>query len=215
MSERPNDAFCGTTAVCDAPSLQSICIETLMKQKQLRSISQAANIAWIIPDLESNPIYKKLWKRIQQYLLDRAGLILDRYDHSELAYYFGVNTVNLLIAADSDREAAKKRMSSYRVGTVVLSVPTTPVCSEGQSGGGTATQFSVPNLAQPIESNEAYYPLSRLIQGVQWPVGVDSARRETYLSPAEFEAVMGMSKEQFAGLKLFRQQRLKKEKGLF
>ncbi|XP_074856789.1 villin-1 [Carettochelys insculpta] len=47
------------------------------------------------------------------------------------------------------------------------------------------------------------------------PEGVDPSRKEEYLSSADFKAVFGMSQSSFAALPLWKQQALKKQKGLF
>jgi Villin headpiece domain len=198
----------------DVPSLQSMCIEAIQGQRQFKSIDQAAAIAWILPDIETNPLCRQLWRRIQLFLLDRAAFVLDRYDHSQLKYYFGDNMLNALIAANLESEAAKRRMSAYRDGTV-LPVKATGTALEKSSSTATANTTSTPIQFPVSSSTGPYYPLESLLQGVQWPAGVDPARRESYLSPVDFEATMGMTREQFSALKPFRQQRIKKEKGLF
>lgn len=48
-----------------------------------------------------------------------------------------------------------------------------------------------------------------------FPEGVDPAKKEQYLSNADFEATFGMSKEAFYQLKLWKQKDLKKAKNLF
>ncbi|KAM9548536.1 villin-1 isoform 1-T2 [Guaruba guarouba] len=47
------------------------------------------------------------------------------------------------------------------------------------------------------------------------PQGVDPSRKECHLSDQDFEAVFGMSRSAFSSLPLWKQQTLKKDKGLF
>ena len=49
----------------------------------------------------------------------------------------------------------------------------------------------------------------------QFPEGVDPTRKEAYLSEEEFLKVFGMSLDQFDQLKKWKQQELKRAKGLF
>uniref|UniRef100_A0A8C0VZ73 Villin-1 n=1 Tax=Cyanistes caeruleus TaxID=156563 RepID=A0A8C0VZ73_CYACU len=47
------------------------------------------------------------------------------------------------------------------------------------------------------------------------PQGVDPSRKEDHLSDADFQAVFGMNRSAFSNLPLWKQQKLKKDKGLF
>ncbi|XP_067385559.1 villin-1 [Emydura macquarii macquarii] len=47
------------------------------------------------------------------------------------------------------------------------------------------------------------------------PAGVDPSKKEEYLSSKDFSTVFGMSRNAFADLPLWKQQKLKREKGLF
>jgi hypothetical protein len=51
--------------------------------------------------------------------------------------------------------------------------------------------------------------------GRSFPPGIDVAAREKYLSDDEFKKVLKMTKAEFAKLPAWRQQKLKKEVGLF
>ena len=57
-----------------------------------------------------------------------------------------------------------------------------------------------------------FYSLEELKAGMD---GVDLTKREQYLSPEDFESMFGMSKEEFNGLRKWKQQLLKKKVGLF
>uniref|UniRef100_A0A8B9R3J0 HP domain-containing protein n=1 Tax=Anas platyrhynchos TaxID=8839 RepID=A0A8B9R3J0_ANAPL len=47
------------------------------------------------------------------------------------------------------------------------------------------------------------------------PRGVDPSRKEQHLSDQDFQAVFGMNRSAFGNLPVWKQQNLKKEKGLF
>nr|2RJV_A Chain A, Villin-1 [unidentified]2RJW_A Chain A, Villin-1 [Gallus gallus]2RJW_B Chain B, Villin-1 [Gallus gallus] len=61
------------------------------------------------------------------------------------------------------------------------------------------------------------FPLDVLVNTAaeDLPRGVDPSRKENYLSDEDFKAVFGMTRSAFANLPLWKQQNLKKEKGLF
>ncbi|RZF39379.1 hypothetical protein LSTR_LSTR000900 [Laodelphax striatellus] len=58
------------------------------------------------------------------------------------------------------------------------------------------------------------YPLAQLLQR-PLPEGVDPTRLENYLSPNDFQELLGMSKEEFLELPTWKQTNLKKTSGLF
>lgn len=64
-----------------------------------------------------------------------------------------------------------------------------------------------------VEPTSKIYDLKTL--QTTFPEGVDPARKEQYLSDADFEATFGMTKEAFNQLKLWKQKDLKKAKNLF
>ncbi|NXQ73638.1 VILI protein, partial [Quiscalus mexicanus] len=61
------------------------------------------------------------------------------------------------------------------------------------------------------------FPLDVLVNtsAEDLPRGVDPSRKEDHLSDADFQAVFGMSRSAFRSLPLWRQQKLKKDNGLF
>ncbi|NXQ13733.1 VILI protein, partial [Peucedramus taeniatus] len=61
------------------------------------------------------------------------------------------------------------------------------------------------------------FPLDVLVNTAaeDLPRGVDPSRKEDHLSDADFQAVFGMSRSAFSSLPLWKQQKLKKDKGLF
>ncbi|RLW04910.1 hypothetical protein DV515_00005574 [Chloebia gouldiae] len=61
------------------------------------------------------------------------------------------------------------------------------------------------------------FPLDVLVNTAaeDLPRGVDPSRKEDHLSNADFQAVFGMSRSAFSSLPLWKQQNLKKDKGLF
>jgi hypothetical protein len=73
------------------------------------------------------------------------------------------------------------------------------------------------NIEEEKEEKEErkYFPIARLVQNVEWPLGVDPASREQRLSEEDFKTVFGMNKSDFNNLDKIARQRLKKEKLLF
>ncbi|XP_009323118.1 PREDICTED: villin-1 [Pygoscelis adeliae] len=61
------------------------------------------------------------------------------------------------------------------------------------------------------------FPLDVLVNtsAEDLPQGVDPSRKEYHLSDQDFQAVFGMSRSAFSNLPLWKQQKLKKDKGLF
>ncbi|XP_064290876.1 villin-1 [Passer domesticus] len=61
------------------------------------------------------------------------------------------------------------------------------------------------------------FPLDVLVNtsAEDLPRGVDPSRKEDHLSDADFQAVFGMSRSAFSSLPLWKQQKLKKDNGLF
>lgn len=49
----------------------------------------------------------------------------------------------------------------------------------------------------------------------KWPKGIKGDAKEFYLADAEFEAVLGMTKEAWGELKMWKRENKKKEVGLF
>ncbi|NXX97363.1 VILI protein, partial [Centropus bengalensis] len=74
----------------------------------------------------------------------------------------------------------------------------------------TATTQLVPNKLET-------FPLDVLVntEAEDLPRGVDPSRKEYHLSDEDFEAAFGMSRSAFSNLPVWKQQKLKKDKGLF
>lgn len=62
---------------------------------------------------------------------------------------------------------------------------------------------------------DGFYSLEVLARLPPWPAGVEANRREMWLSPADFQRVFGMSKDEFGKLPLWTQQHRKKKVNLF
>ena len=76
--------------------------------------------------------------------------------------------------------------------------------------------LDTPSTTNSEEDNDSpYYSYERLKSGVIWPSDVDPSCRETYLSDADFENILAMSKDAFNRLKPYMKIRIKKEKLLF
>ncbi|KAM6332281.1 villin-1 isoform 2-T2 [Podargus strigoides] len=68
-----------------------------------------------------------------------------------------------------------------------------------------------------LPSKVETFPLDVLVNtsAEDLPRGVDPSRKENHLSDQDFQAVFGMSRSAFGNLPLWKQQKLKKDKGLF
>ncbi|KAM4897284.1 villin-1 [Sylvia borin] len=68
-----------------------------------------------------------------------------------------------------------------------------------------------------VPSKLETFPLDVLVNTAaeDLPRGVDPSRKEDHLSDEDFQAVFGMSRSAFSNLPLWKQQKLKKDKGLF
>lgn len=69
---------------------------------------------------------------------------------------------------------------------------------------------NAPNALGP----QSYYPLSSLTKQ-PYPEGIDARRREVYLSPEDFARIFKVSKEGFAAYKPWKQEKMKREAGLW
>ena len=71
-------------------------------------------------------------------------------------------------------------------------------------------------VAEEADAAEIAYGFRRLAGlGHGWPKGVDPTCREEWLSPTEFEAVFGMTFQQFKALPRWRKAMMKREVLLF
>ena len=71
-------------------------------------------------------------------------------------------------------------------------------------------------VATPREGGGSSFTYDELTKAVgELPVGVDPRKREEYLSDADFAAVMGSPRGEFVQMKAWKQQQIKKAKGLF
>ncbi|KAL6484493.1 hypothetical protein MHYP_G00065380 [Metynnis hypsauchen] len=66
-------------------------------------------------------------------------------------------------------------------------------------------------------TNRPIYPAEDLVNRLaeDLPTGVDPAKKEEYLSEEEFNLVLGISRLEFYSMPLWKQQNMKKDKGLF
>jgi len=76
-----------------------------------------------------------------------------------------------------------------------------------------ATEYTTRSTGE--EETLACYPYEALIAGVQWPKGVDPARREDWLSDQDFEKHLKMTREAFKALPFFKRQARKKDARLW
>lgn len=112
----------------------------------------------------------------------------------------------------SDAIVVDNRKASKAVESLEETVDTTTDL-EKEDGSKIADAAIVESDAvDDITKETAYYSFQQLKSGVE---GVEYFRREQYLSPDEFQKVFDMSKEEFNGLRKWKQQELKKKVGLF
>merc|ERR1712050_782305 len=67
----------------------------------------------------------------------------------------------------------------------------------------------------PGADSSGFFPLSQLACPSPWPEGVDPARREDWLSPTDFVQALGMTKEAFSKLPLWKRKKAKESAKLF
>ncbi|KAM9235128.1 villin-1 isoform 2-T2 [Leptosomus discolor] len=81
----------------------------------------------------------------------------------------------------------------------------------------TSTQEVFTATTPLLPSKLETFPLDVLVNtsAEDLPRGVDPSRKEDHLSDQDFEAVFGMNRSAFGNLPLWKQQKLKKDKGLF
>ena len=171
-----------------------------------------------LPGLRTNRAFTSLWLSCQQSLSERATLLLERYDHDSLRQQLGDDMLKALIATHTKRIMAEKRMAAYRTGRVVEPRAATWHQIESLPAAKAhvaATSGPPPADASSRSETTVCYPLASLLQGVAWPPGIDPAKRERYLTSADFMSVFGMSRADFEALRPFVQMRLKKAHGLF
>ncbi|XP_036425180.1 villin-1 [Colossoma macropomum] len=89
--------------------------------------------------------------------------------------------------------------------TVDLTKSSSPTNNSNNSVG------VLPSTTRPI------YPAEELVNRLaeDLPIGVDPTKKEEYLSEEEFNLVLGISRLEFYSMPLWKQQNLKKDKGLF
>merc|ERR1712217_101271 len=63
--------------------------------------------------------------------------------------------------------------------------------------------------ATGADSSGGFLPLSQLACPSPWPEGVDPGRREDWLSPSDFVKALGMTKEEFSKLPLWKRKKAK------
>ncbi|POM60945.1 Villin-like protein, partial [Phytophthora palmivora] len=94
---------------------------------------------------------------------------------------------------------------------VPKATPISPKAAPTPASPKAAPQAAAVPAKATGSANETF-SLEQLKAGVE---GIDITLKERYLSDAEFQTVMDMSKDEFAGLPKWKQQAKKKEVGLF
>ena len=129
----------------------------------------------------------------ERHIAQNFPLLQQWHDAQELEGALGAERVEALRARVAVLERSKAEFAALRSGAVV----------------------EAPRPEIDDDADLFCLPLEALQAGVQWPRGVDAARREQHLDPAAFERLFGMDKAAFAALPRFVQVRMKRPHGLF
>ena len=78
------------------------------------------------------------------------------------------------------------------------------------------TQASEASISsdEPSSASLTIFTLEQLTQ-TPYPSGVDTSKREEYLSDSDFKSALGMDKEAFSNLPAWKKSKLKKSRNLF
>lgn len=76
------------------------------------------------------------------------------------------------------------------------------------------TEVATPISEMLAQMTQTEYPLE-VLKARPLPEGVEPTRLELYLTSADFEVALGVSRAEFEQLPVWKQTKLKKERGLF
>jgi hypothetical protein len=175
----------------EVPSLVTICTEHfLSNKKSLLYHAEGCLLLYSrLPYMQAES-FSGLRHQIMKRLCDYFPILLKKFEKTEeLQSIFESQDWEMLQNYKKEQETLKQRLA-YLKGTIL-------------------------EREKPHVTLSEFYPLSVLRQGVEWPINVDPANREKFLSDEEFFQVFKMTKEKFRSLASFERIRLKKEKQLF
>ena len=107
--------------------------------------------------------------------------------------------------------AITARLTPFASATTIIT--STSTCTSGCNNNVTTMRRADERSSSSTDS--FYHTYDALIQGREWPAGVDPAKREQYLSPDDFFKIFKMSKSAFSTLDQHKKIRIKKEVRLF
>lgn len=157
------------------PSLKSLCVEALIPAN--KSADRVVDLiltlqATVFMGCDEDPRLVELFKDLRKHALLRFDVLSARY---------GDETMEAVLLEDF--AAAKAEQRARLEATRVMAS-----CRLGQA-------LDKPKVAGPRADGSI--PYQSLITGMEWPPGVDPARREQKLTEEEFFLYFGMSKEVF------------------
>ena len=182
------------------PSLESLCMNILLLSRKdyNQSMDSCLQYYQFLNDLIHLGL--KDMSNLMNHMQDlkrsitlRFPAMIERYDEENLKALLSAEFYQQLQDELQASIAAKKKMASYRSGSIA----------------------QVPSYQDIQPSELGFYPLEALVQGVEWPKGIDVAKREYYLEPDEFYRVFRMNKDQFYQLSKIDRIKLKKAHQLF
>lgn len=171
--------------VFEIPSLQKLSVQAVIASRNCERVVQ-------MYDFSNNAGLHEAYIEARRFIQDKFAFFLERYGESEMKKFLTAEDFAFMHKRHIDRLQIEARL---------------------RHKGSVVEREVVP--FSDFDTEEGYYPLKCLIQGVAWPEGVDPSKRELYLSPAEFEKTFGMKKEEFQKLDKIMRVRIKKDKGLF
>lgn len=174
----------------EIPTLCELCIRTITTSSKYKTIDGLMKIYCTI-DIQS-PIYEQLYLEVMKKINYIYPMIKEKYKKEEIIEFFHEQDLIVFEKNFAEFVETKKKFESLK-GTIVEPIDT-----------GTITP-----------TDDGYYPLNALIQGVSWPKHIDPTKREQYLSPNDFFNVFQMTKDEFLKKDKYLRLRLKKEHQLF
>lgn len=170
-------------------SLVDVCIDCIKHSHKYKTV-EGLLLLYNKLDL-SNPSFRCIVDFIMKGLNDKYPMMHEKYGIEEMKLIFSPAD---LAHFEKERQTLVdiKNRVAYLKGTVIQ-----------------------PDTKEFKPSEDGFYPIEALVQGVTWPSNVDPANREKFLSEEDFVKVFKMTKEEFKNKDKFVRMRLKKEYRLF
>ena len=168
-------------------SLLSICASTLILNLERNNVLPIYSTVKGLEIEEIEELRKALFRDIEKYFV----FFLELYAEDHMRRILGDEFFDLLNERLNNAKQITKRLAQK--GTVL-------------------DRIKVDNS---LSGEMSFYPITSLLQGVEWPPNVDPTNREKYLSDDDFKQIFNMTKIEFQLLDKFKRLSLKKEKKLF